>query len=250
MQFEDRRSPFPTQAPERTTRNDAESRRTETYTISDISLDGVGVSTDDETPVVETGTTVVGVTADDAAVLAADRRASLGGRFVTSKEVRKVESVHPTAAVACSGAVGHIQRFVRLLRSETRLYEDRRGKSMSTSALSTLAGNVLGSTPLHVTPLLGGVDDEGPAVYGLDGGGGVLEDEYAAAGSGTQLAYGVLERDYDADGSREDARTVAARAVETASERDTASGNGLTIATITAEGVAVEAFDAVEEVAA
>lgn len=45
-----------------------------------------------------TGTTTVGLTAVDGVVLATDRRASLGGRFVTNKRARKVEQVHPTAA--------------------------------------------------------------------------------------------------------------------------------------------------------
>lgn len=199
--------------------------------------------------VVETGTTVVGVTVGDAVVLAADRRASLGGRFVASKRVRKVDPIHPTAAVALSGAVGHIGSFVRTTRTEANLYEDRRGEPMSMTALSTLAGNLLTSQPLRVTPLLGGVDEEGTHLFGIDQGGGVLEDEYAAGGSGTQLAYGVLERSYDPDATVEEARAVAAEAIETASERDTASGNGLTVATVTDEGVDIEAFGDPGEVA-
>jgi len=202
----------------------------------------------------ETGTTVVGVTTADAAVLAADQRASVGGgRFVTNKDTRKVEQIHPTAAAALSGTVGHLQQFVRVLRSECRLYADRRSDPPSLTALSTLAGGVLRSSPLAVSPLLGGVDpgdgDPEPAVFTLDGGGGVLTDDYAAGGSGMQLAYGVLEQDYEPDLSPGEARRVAARAVESASERDTASGNGVTVATVTREGVETEEYDAAAEVA-
>jgi proteasome beta subunit len=197
----------------------------------------------------ETGTTIVGVAAEDAVVLAADRRASLGGRFVSSKDTRKVEAVHPTGAVALSGAVGHIQQFTRVLRAETRLYENRRDEAPSMDALATLAGNLLRSAPLRVTPLLGGVDDQGAHVYTVDDGGGVLADDYAAGGSGMQLAYGVLEQEYDTDSSVADARTTAARAVENASERDTASGNGLTVATVTESGVEFDEFAGAGEVA-
>ncbi|SEW11904.1 Ntn hydrolase family protein [Halobacterium jilantaiense] len=203
------------------------------------------------TDAAETGTTVVGVTTGDTAVLAADQRASVGGgRLVANKNTRKVEQVHPTAAAALSGTVGHLQQFVRVLRSESRLYADRRGDPPSLTALSTLAGGVLRSSPLAVSPLLGGVDDErGPAVFTLDGGGGVLTDDYAAGGSGMQLAYGVLEQDYEPDLSPSEARRVAARAVESASERDTASGNGLTVATVTRDGVETDDYDAASEVA-
>ncbi|MFB6071596.1 MAG: proteasome subunit beta [Halobacterium sp.] len=204
----------------------------------------------DGAQVAETGTTIVGLTASDAVVLAADQRASVGGgRFVTNKSTRKVERVHPTAAVALSGAVGHNQHFARVLRAETRLYDDRRGDPPSMTALSTLAANALRSAPLRVTPLLGGVDADGPHVYSVDAGGGVLADDYAAGGSGMQLAYGVLERQYDDSLSVDDARGVATRAVDSASERDTASGNGFTVATVTEDGVDVEDFDALAEVA-
>lgn len=189
----------------------------------------------------ETGTTVVGLTADEALVLAADRRASLGGRFVTSKSVQKVEQVHPTAAIASSGGVGDIQELVRTLRAETNLYEDRRGTPPSIPALATLTATVLRSRPLRVTPLVGGVDDDGAHLFEIDAGGGALADAYAAAGSGTQLAYGVLEERFDPGASVSVAREVAAAAVATASERDTASGDGLTIATVTAEGVEIDA---------
>jgi len=207
-----------------------------------------GAGVEDGT-VTETGTTVVGLKAGGAVVLAADRRASVGGRFVTGKRVRKVEPVHPTAAAALSGAVGGIQSFVRTLRAETSLYRDRRGEEMSVRALATLAGNVLRGAGLRVTPLLGGVGAAGPYLAGLDGAGGALTHEYAAGGSGMQVAYGALEREYDPDLSVEEARSVAASAVEGAGERDTASGDGLTVATVTVEGVDVEEHDDPGEVA-
>jgi hypothetical protein len=101
-----------------------------------------------------------------------------------------------------------------------------------------------------VTPVLGGVDDDGPHLFGVDQSGGVLADDYTVAGSGTQLAYGVLERRYDPDASVEAAREAAAAAVATASERDTASGDGLTLATVTECGVATDVLADPAEVAA
>jgi len=64
-----------------------------------------------------------------------------------------------------------------------------------------------------------------------------------------QIAYGVLEQQYDDALSAKEGRAVAAQAIDSASERDTASGNGLTVATITSEGVAFDEFDGVSEVA-
>jgi proteasome beta subunit len=201
-------------------------------------------------PRFDTGTTVVGVAIDEAVVMAADRRMSLGGRFTANKSVRKVEQVHPTAAMGISGSVGPAQDLLRRLRAEASLYESRRGEAMSLDALARTAGGLIRGLP--VTPLLGGVEpgieegggaDDGDAeaararVYELDGGGSVLADDYAATGSGMQVAYGVLERRYDRGASVEAAREAAVAAVAAASERDTASGNGVTVTTVTGEGV-------------
>jgi proteasome beta subunit len=198
-------------------------------------------------PTYSTGTTTVGVVASDGVVLATDRRASLGGRFVSNKRTVKVERIHPTAAITLSGSVGGAQAYARQLRAQARLYETRRGEPMGMDALATAAGNALRGLP--VSPLLGGVDADGPRLFQLDAAGGVLEDEYGATGSGTQVAIGAIEGRYDPGAGVETAAELAADAVATASERDTASGNGLVVARITADGVDLREYDTAAAVA-
>ncbi|WP_135822534.1 Ntn hydrolase family protein [Halostella litorea] len=209
--------------------------------------DGAGRRTAPDGTVAKTGTTTVGIAATNGVALAADRRASLGGRFVANKGVDKVEQVHPSAAMTLSGSVGDAQAVVRQLRSEASLYEARRGRPLSMDALARVAGDLLRGAP--VTPVLGGVDGDGTHVYDLDGGGGVMADDYAATGSGMQVAYGVLERQYEPDADLDGAVAAAADAVAAASERDTASGNGVLVARVTADGVAFETHDDPTEVA-
>jgi proteasome beta subunit len=196
--------------------------------LSESDLEGVN----------KTGTTTVGLTTAEGVVMATDMRASLGGRFISNKDVQKVERIHPTAALTMAGSVGGAQSFIRSLRAESNLYETRRGEEMSIGALATLAGNFLRGGPFFlVSPILGGVDAEGTHVYSLDPAGGVMRDDYTCTGSGMQLAYGVLEGRYEDDLSNDEAMTLAARAVKSAVERDTASGDGVFLAEITDEGV-------------
>ena len=203
-------------------------------------------SADDVTA--KTGTTTVGIATNDGVVIGTDRRASLGGRFVSNKNVQKVEQVHPTAALTLVGSVGGAQSFIRTLRSEASLYEQRRGEPMSIDALATLAGNFARGGPfMAINPILGGVDDEGSHVYSIDPAGGVMEDDYTITGSGMQLAHGALEGEYDPEMSIEEAQSLAARAVNAATERDTGSGNGLVLATVTGDGVEIEKTDDVTE---
>ncbi|MBZ6496427.1 MULTISPECIES: archaeal proteasome endopeptidase complex subunit beta [Natrinema] len=197
----------------------------------------------------KTGTTTIGISTADGVVIATDMRASLGGRFVSNKNVQKVEQIHPTAALTLVGSVGGAQSFISTLRAEVNLYEARRGEGMSIDALATLAGNFARGGPFFaIHPILGGVDDEGSHVYSIDPAGGVMEDDYTVTGSGMQLAYGHLEQAYEPDMSNEEAKTVAARGIKSAVERDTGSGNGVFLAEITDEGVDIHGHHDFDEV--
>jgi len=192
----------------------------------------------------KTGTTTVGITTSEGVVIATDMRASLGGRFVSNKNVQKVEQIHPTAALTLVGSVGGAQSFIRSLRAEVNLYGARRGEDMSMQALSTLAGNFARGGPFFaINPILGGVDDDGHHVYSIDPAGGVMQDDYTVTGSGLTVAYGTLEDRYEDDMTNEEATEVAAAAINAAAERDTGSGNGIVLAEITGEGVDIDRFD-------
>ena len=198
----------------------------------------------DEEAVNKTGTTTIGIATEDGVIVATDKRASLGGRFVSNKNVQKVEQIHPTAALTLVGSVGGAQSFIRTLRAEVNLYEARRGKEMSMQALATLAGNFARGGPfIAINPVLGGVDDEGTHVYSIDPAGGVMQDDYTVTGSGLTVAYGTLEDRYEEDMSLEEAQQVAGAGIKAAAERDTGSGNGIFVAEVTEEGVEIDDYD-------
>ena len=207
------------------------------------------VSEKDAEKVNSTGTTTIGISTAEGVIVATDMRASLGGRFVSNKNVQKIEQVHPTGALTLVGSVGGAQSFIRSLRAEVDLYEARRGEPMSINALATLAGNFARGGPFFaINPILGGVDDDGNHVYSIDPAGGVMEDAYTVTGSGLTVAYGTLEREYREDMSNEEAKQVAASGVKAAVERDTGSGNGVYLAEVTSEGVEISGHKDFDEV--
>ena len=222
---------------------DPENRLTDAYEPEVGNLPNENGGRDEEN-VVKTGTTTVGISTENGVIIATDRRASLGGRFVSNKQVQKVEQIHPTAAMTLVGSVGGAQSFIRSLRAEADLYEVRRDEPLSIHALATLAGNFARGGPYFaINPIVGGVDEEGSHVYSVDPAGGVLEDDYTVTGSGTMVATGTIEGQYDPEMSLGEARDLAIRAVNAAAERDTGSGNGVVLAEITDEGVEIDAFD-------
>jgi proteasome beta subunit len=197
----------------------------------------------------KTGTTTVGIAVEDGVVIATDMRASLGGRFVSNKQVQKVEQIHPSAAMTLVGSVGGAQSFIRTIRAESNLYEVRREQDISIPSLATLAGNFARGGPFFaINPILGGVDEDGSHVFSIDPAGGVMEDDYTVTGSGMQLAHGTLEGQYDDDLTMEEAQDLAVRAVHAATERDTGSGNGVYVALVTADGVDITGYDDFDDV--
>lgn len=195
----------------------------------------------------KTGTTTVGLSTADGVVLATDMRASLG-RMVSSKDVQKVEEIHPRGALTIAGSVSAAQSLISSLRAEVSLYEARRGKDMSMQALSTLTGNLLRSGAFYIVqPILGGVDDEGSHIYSIDALGGTTEEDYTVTGSGSQYALGVLEQEFEDEMSVEEAETVAAKCIQSAVERDLASGNGINVAVVTEDGVDITRYEDISE---
>lgn len=180
------------------------------------------------------GTTTIGITAEDSVVLATEQRASIG-TLVASKTAKKIYEVTDDAAMTISGGVGDGQNLAKTLKVEANLYEMRRGKPITMTGLASMAGNIMRSYFFYVVPLLGGVDDEGAHVFSLDPAGGVMEEEFASTGSGSTIAYGVLEDGYDDELTPDEAKTLAVRSLESAMERDTASGDGMILAEITPE---------------
>ncbi|RZN62960.1 archaeal proteasome endopeptidase complex subunit beta [Methanonatronarchaeum sp. AMET6-2] len=183
------------------------------------------------------GTTTVGLVCRDGVVLGSERRASIGN-LIASKRAKKVFEIEDTIGLTMAGSVGDAQKLVRAISAETKLYKLKREKPISVKATSTLMSNILGGgiLPYYVQLVIGGVDKEGPSIYVLDPGGGCLEEKLASTGSGSPIAYGVLEDQYNEDLTVDEGADIAGRAIKAAMERDSASGNGIDITKITEDG--------------
>jgi len=182
------------------------------------------------------GTTTVGLICGDGVVLASEKRATMGS-FIASKAARKIYQVDDRMGMTTAGIVGDAQALVRVLSVEARLYKTRRQEPMTVNAMTTLLSNVLNGQrmfPYLVQLLVGGIDRNGAHIYSVDPfGGNTAEREIAATGSGSPIAYGVLEDKYSKDMPLEEGVTLATQALRSAMKRDSASGEEIEIVTIT-----------------
>jgi proteasome beta subunit len=184
------------------------------------------------------GTTTVGLIFDGGVVLATEKRATMG-YMIASKRAKKVYQIADRIGMTTAGGVGDAQQMARLMTVECSLYQIRRGRQMTVGAASTLLSNVLNNNrmyPYYVQLLVGGVDENGPALYSVDAlGGATREEEIVATGSGSPMAYGVLEDRYTKGMEKDEAVSLAIRAIRSAMKRDAGSGEGIHVVVITSE---------------
>lgn len=182
------------------------------------------------------GTTTVGVLCDGGVVLASESRATMGS-FIASSTAKKIYQVDDLVGLTTAGVVGDAQSLVRMVQVEARLYRMQRGEPMTVKALTSMLSNVLASRryfPFMVQLIVGGVDRYGPKIYSLDALGGQIEEKkVVSTGSGSPIAYGVLEAMYKPGLSIQDGTVLAARAIHNAMKRDSASGDKIELVRIT-----------------
>jgi proteasome beta subunit len=186
-----------------------------------------------------TGATVVGIKCSDGTVVATDSLISWGTMILSEKGI-KAFKLTDTIVLASAGLTSDYQMLVNRLKAMIKLYELDHKKTISVRALSKMIANTLYSRrlmPLFVQTVVVGVDEEGPHLYTLDMGGSLIPDNFTAAGSGTQTAYGVLETEYKSDLTVKEAEKIAVSAVKAAIARDIQSGGPIRIMTVTKDGV-------------
>jgi proteasome beta subunit len=185
------------------------------------------------------GTTTIGLVCETGVVLATERRATMG-HFIASKDAKKVYQIDDLIAMTTAGSVGDAQRLVKWMQVESRLYKMRREESMTVKGIVSLLANILSGNryyPYFVQLLVGGFDKNGPSVYSLDAIGGIIEEKKAVStGSGSPMAYGVLEDRYVEKMPIDEGVELAVRALHNAMKRDSASGDGIEVIKITADG--------------
>ena len=186
------------------------------------------------------GTTTVGMVCADGVVIGADTRAT-AGTFIASTEVRKVWKIDNNLGMTIAGAVGDAQELIRVLKAQNEIYKMNENKSMSPKSASSLLSIILQQNkmmPFYVELIVAdrGENDE-PQVYSLDPIGGYMsETKFYSTGSGSLTALGYLEEMYKKGLSTKDAIRGIARALAIAMKRDSATGNGMIIASITKNG--------------
>jgi proteasome beta subunit len=188
------------------------------------------------------GATTIGAVFHDGVILASEKRVAYG-YLIVSKGAKKVFKITDQIGAACAGLVGDMQILAREVEAQANLYSMDVGRKVSVRSAAKLMANILFNrryAPLITQTIVGGLDEEGPSLYVLDVLGSLIPDKYAAVGSGTEIAIGILEEGYKEGMKLKEVKELVTRAIKAAISRDVMSGDGIDFLIITQEGVAEE----------
>ncbi len=184
------------------------------------------------------GTTTVGIKAKDGVVLCADMRAS-AGYFIANNNTMKIQQIDDHAGMTMAGGVADAQNITDILRYHANLHRIQKNEPISIKSLTRLASLIFHQNrgyPFMADILVGGYDNQGAALFNIDMFGSVEEKTYVTTGSGSPVAYGLLEEEYREDLNVESAKVVALRAVKAAITRNIGTGDGINVSIIDKNG--------------
>ena len=183
------------------------------------------------------GATAVGITFDGGVVFASEKRIAFGN-FLVSKTTKKTFSITDKVGATCAGLVADMQILTLQISALAKIRKMDIKRDVPPNTVAKMMSNMMYERryfPLLTQVIVGGVVDK-PIMYTLDPLGSVLPDDYAAVGTGAEMALGVLDPQFKENMTKDEAVTLAKHAVRAAALRDSASGDGLDVLIITKDG--------------
>lgn len=183
------------------------------------------------------GATALGLTYNGGVILAAEKRISYGN-FVVNKNTKKIFPVTDWVAAACAGMVADMQVLIRQVTALAKIRKLETRREVATNSIAKLMSVIMFERryfPLLTQVIVGGIDSK-PQVYTLDPLGSLLPDIYAA-GTGAEMALGVLDADYKEGMTEDEAKNLAIKAIKSSIQRDSASGDGIDLLLISNNGI-------------
>ena len=185
------------------------------------------------------GTTTVGMVCSDGVVLGTDTRVTAGGN-IAHKRGKKLLQVDENLAMTISGGVADAQNVVDTLRYYANIHRVEKGELLPVRSAARIVSNVLFANryyPLIAIVLVGGYDRTGGALYNVDFFGSLVQEkQMTATGSGSPVAFGVLEEGYQEGMPVSKGVALAANALISAMRRNVATGDHFDIAIIDKAG--------------
>ena len=183
------------------------------------------------------GATAVGITYDEGVVFASERRIAYGN-FVVSKTTKKTFVITPQVGAACAGLVADMQILSLQVSALAKIRKMEIKRDVPPNTIAKMMSNMMYERrffPLLTQVIVGGLVGS-PVIFTLDPLGSVLPDDYAAVGTGAEMALGILDQQYKKEMNEAEATDLAVKSIRAAIMRDSASGDNIDVLVIDKNG--------------
>ncbi len=201
---------------------------------------------DTKNTIMKTGTTILAIVCKDGVVMAADRRVT-AGNLIMSKDEEKVRKINDYLVLSFCGVASDAFLSTKVIAAELRLKELKTKSRPTVKEAANLVGMMYyrnirtpSMIPHSVGSLIAGFDPDGNVeAYSIEPAGGVykVKNYDANFGSGMPFVLGLLERQWRPDLTLEQGVELAQESLKSSTQRDSASGNGMDIFTISKDGI-------------
>ena len=192
------------------------------------------------------GTTTLAFKFQGGIIVSVDSRSTMGS-YIASQSVKKVIEINPFLLGTMAGGAADCSFWERNLGISCRLYELRNGRRITVASASKMLVNTMKKYRgygLSMGTMITGWDETGPQLYYVDDRATRLHGKYFAVGSGSLLAYGILDNHYRYEMTLDEAIDLGKRAIYHATHRDGASGGINNLYHVTENGwVKIHAID-------
>jgi proteasome beta subunit len=161
-----------------------------------------------------------------------------------NKNTKKTFSVTNEVGAACAGMIADMQVLVRQVAALAKIRKLEIRRNVAPNSIAKLMSVIMFERrffPLLTQVIVGGIGTKAE-IYTLDPLGSVLPDDYAAVGTGAEMALGILDSEYRHDISEEKAKDIAIKSIKSSIQRDSSSGDGIDLLLITKKGYREESM--------
>lgn len=164
-----------------------------------------------------------------------------------SKNTQKAVKINDYLVTSGTGMASDIEIMKKYAAAELKLKELKSKERPTVREAANLIGMIAykgirtpSMVPFIAGTLVAGFNEDGTVeLYSVEPAGSVtkVEDYDANFSSGMPFILGLLERSWKKDMSVKDALNLAVEAIKSSTQRDSGSGNGIDVFTITKDGI-------------
>ncbi|KAM0678367.1 Proteasome subunit beta type-5 [Binucleata daphniae] len=172
------------------------------------------------------GTTTLAFLFKHGMIIAVDSRATAGS-YIASQTVQKVIEVNKFLLGTMAGGAADCYYWEKVMGIHAKRYELENNKRISAKAASKYLSDCIcqhKGRNLSMGTMVCGWDSTGPGIYYVDDNGDRIHGDMFSVGSGSTIAYGILEKEHKYDMEKEEAIKLGKKAIFYAGHRDAFSG--------------------------